>query len=505
MESYAPVLRLDFPKRENFQAKIPHPLPIFSKKWEIAKELPDSCPIFTPVKENPALPKAFEERMRAQFPNAEKVLHALEGTADVSIRTHPRRLKTTLNLEPVPWSSGSYYLPERPWFAADPWWHAGAYYVQEAGSMLLEKAFLQCVEGIEQPAVLDLCAAPGGKSTHLLSLMNGKGVLVSNETIRSRIAPLRENLLRWGYANMILTGSDPKEFSKLPELFDVLVVDAPCSGEGLFRREPQARNEWSTDNAAMCALRQQRILEDVWPALKNGGYLIYSTCTFNPAENDENIRLLLEKEEAEWIPFAVEGIAQLEYGLQAAPGLTRSEGFYLAVLRKTGNSKSPHLKSRKEKTLQSKPVQVAAGSMLSAEWQHLRQHNGLWSFANTETWLLLDRLEKIYIAQAGLPLGEEKGKDLLFSEFAPFSVDLDFKSKTELPLEDAWRYLRKETQLQTHTEKGNGLFTFHGVPIGAYKNIGNRLNNNFPKEWRLRAEMNELSAKRFLLAEYLKK
>jgi 16S rRNA C967 or C1407 C5-methylase (RsmB/RsmF family)/NOL1/NOP2/fmu family ribosome biogenesis protein len=495
---------LDFPKRENFQAKIPHPLPIISKKWEIAKELPDSCPIFTPVKEKPALTKAFEDRMRRLFPNAEKVLHALEGTADVSIRKHPRKVKQALGLEKVPWCETAYYLPERPMFAADPWWHAGAYYVQEAGSMLLEKAFLQCVEAIEQPTVLDLCAAPGGKSTHLLSLLDGKGVLVSNETIRSRIAPLRENLLRWGYANMILTGSDPKEFSKLPEIFDVVVVDAPCSGEGLFRREPQARNEWSTDNAAMCALRQQRILEDVWPCLKSGGYLIYSTCTFNPAENDENIRVLLEKEEAEWMPLAVEHIPNMEFGLQAAPGLTRSEGFYMAVLRKTGMPKNIHHKTRKEKTLPNKLVQETASTMLSAEWQKLRQHPALWSFANAETWQLMDRLEKIYIAQAGFPLGEEKGKDFLLSEFAPFSVDLELNNKTELPLEDAWRYLRKETQLQTHTEKGNGVFTFQSVNIGAYKNIGNRLNNNFPKEWRLRAEMNELNAKRFLLSQYLK-
>lgn len=442
--------------------------------------------------------------MRRLFPSAEKVLNALESTSDVSIRTHPRKVRQALNLDKVPWSKTAYYLPERPMFATDPWWHAGAYYVQEAGSMLLENAFIQCMEGIEQPAVLDLCAAPGGKSTHLLSLLDGKGVLVSNETIRSRIAPLRENLLRWGYANMILTGSDPKEFSKLPELFDVVVVDAPCSGEGLFRREPQARNEWSTDNAAMCALRQQRILEDVWPCLKSGGYLIYSTCTFNPAENDENIRWLMEKEEAEWVPLSVEGIPQMEFGLQAAPGLTRSEGFYLAVLRKRGMPKAQHHKSRKEKTLPSKPVQETASTMLSTKWQQLRQHQALWSFANAETWQLTDRLEKIYIAQAGFPLGEEKGKDFLLSEFAPFSVDLELNHKTELPLEDAWRYLRKETQLQTHTEKGNGVFSFEGVAIGAFKNIGNRLNNNFPKEWRLRAEINELSAKRFLLSQYLK-
>lgn len=442
--------------------------------------------------------------MRRLFPNAEKVLNALEGTADISIRLHPQKVKQALALEKVPWCEKAYYLPERPMFAADPWWHAGAYYVQEAGSMLLEKAFLQCVEAIAQPTVLDLCAAPGGKSTHLLSLLDGKGVLVSNETIRSRIAPLRENLLRWGYANMILTGSDPKEFSKLPELFDVVVVDAPCSGEGLFRREPQARNEWSTENAAMCALRQQRILEDVWPCLKSGGYLIYSTCTFNPAENDHNIRLLLEKEEAEWMPLAVEHIPHMEFGLQAAPGLTRSEGFYLAVLRKTGMHKSIHHKTRKEKMLPNKLVQETASTMLSAEWQHLRQHQALWSFANAETWQLMDRLEKIYIAQAGFPLGEEKGKDFLLSEFAPFGVDLELNNKTELPLEDAWRYLRKETQLQTPTEKGNGVFSFEGVPIGTYKNIGNRLNNNFPKEWRLRAEMNELNAKRFLLSQYLK-
>ncbi len=173
--------------------------------------------------------------------------------------------------------------------------------------MFLEQAFTQATNGATHLNVLDLCAAPGGKSTHLLSLMDQNSLLVSNEVIQSRSAILSENLQKWGHDNVVVTNNDPKDFQRLPGFFDVIVVDAPCSGEGLFRKDPGAIKEWSEDAVALCSKRQRRILSDVWPALKTGGILIYSTCTYNSQENEENLRWLQQEYEVESIPLNAKG------------------------------------------------------------------------------------------------------------------------------------------------------------------------------------------------------
>src|SRR5215203_4807606 len=187
----------------------------------------------------------------------------------------------------VPWSSYGYYLSERPSFTFDPLFHAGCYYVQEASSMFLEQALKQSVDLSQPLRVLDLCAAPGGKSTHLLSLISKESLLVSNEVIRSRANIVNDNIAKWGCSNVIVTNNDPREFQRLKNYFNVIVVDAPCSGSGLFRRNPEAIEEWSEQNVALCSQRQQRILADVLPALKNGGVLIYSTCSYSTEEDEE--------------------------------------------------------------------------------------------------------------------------------------------------------------------------------------------------------------------------
>ena len=193
---------------------------------------------------------------------------------------------------------------ERPSFTLDPSFHGGKYYVQEASSMFLEQAFCATYQFSRIALnVLDLCAAPGGKSTHLLSLMNKNSLLVSNEVIQSRAAILSENIQKWGHGNVIVTNNDPKDFQRLPGFFDVIVVDAPCSGEGLFRKDPNALKEWSEDVVALCSRRQRRILNDVWPTLKTGGLLIYSTCTYNADENEENLKWLKEEYHVESIPL----------------------------------------------------------------------------------------------------------------------------------------------------------------------------------------------------------
>jgi 16S rRNA C967 or C1407 C5-methylase (RsmB/RsmF family) len=191
-------------------------------------------------------------------------------------------------LRAVPWSSSGYYLSQRPSFTLDPLLHAGAYYVQEASSMFLEQALKQSIDLAQPLLVLDLCAAPGGKSTLLQSIISNESLLVSNEVIQTRVNILKENIIKWGAGNVVVTNNDPSAFSKLHGLFDVLVIDAPCSGSGLFRRDAEAINEWSEDNVQLCSQRQQRILADAWHCLKEDGVLIYSTCSYS-AEEDEEI------------------------------------------------------------------------------------------------------------------------------------------------------------------------------------------------------------------------
>ena len=203
---------------------------------------------------------------------------SLQESSPTSIRLNPLK-KSKVPEKKIPWTETGYYLEQRPRFTLDPLFHAGAYYVQEASSMLMEQGVRQSMDVTQPILALDLCASPGGKSTHLLSLLSADSFLVSNEVIRARASVLSENIQKWGYENVLVTNNDPIDFQLLPGFFDLIVVDAPCSGEGLFRKDQAAMKEWSVDNVQLCAQRQQRIVADVWPSLKEEGILLYSTCT----------------------------------------------------------------------------------------------------------------------------------------------------------------------------------------------------------------------------------
>ena len=251
----------------------------------------------------------------------------------------------------VPWTEYGYYLTTRPSFTFDPLFHAGCYYVQEASSMFLEQALKQTVDLSQPLKVLDLCAAPGGKSTHILSLISKDSLLVSNEVIRSRANILNDNVIKWGCSNVVVTNNDPRDFQRLENYFDVIVIDAPCSGSGLFRREPEAIEEWSEQNVALCSQRQQRIVADVLPALKNGGVLIYSTCSYS-IEEDEKIcewlidELIINNEELiinpDW------NIVPSGAGYRFWPDQVKGEGFFIACFRKNGEDEQEiHLSNSK--------------------------------------------------------------------------------------------------------------------------------------------------------------
>lgn len=293
------------------------------------------------------LPASFTEYTRALLgvEEYEKLVSALQQEPPVSIRlnrlkVHRLKVENALSVQP-PWSSEGIYLDERLTFTFDPLFHAGCYYVQEASSMFVEQVLRQHVT---KPVVmLDLCAAPGGKSTHARSVLPEGSLLVANEVIRNRSQILAENLTKWGHPDVVVTNNDPADFSALPSFFDVILTDVPCSGEGMFRKDPVAVEEWSPENVEICWQRQRRIIADVWPSLKPGGILIYSTCTYNTKEDEENVRWILQEFGAESLAVDIREewniTGNLLCGESASvyhffPHKTKGEGFFLSVLRK---------------------------------------------------------------------------------------------------------------------------------------------------------------------------
>ena len=495
----------------------------------------------------------------------EAFMAALETEPPVSIRINPRKFgaihvepvektpdDTAFNVkdallmnraERIPWCETGYYLPRRPSFTYDPLFHAGAYYVQEASSMFLEQAMQTILidPGIAKSGIraLDLCAAPGGKSTHLLSLLPDDCLLVSNEIIHGRSLVLAENIAKWGRANTIITQNDAIDFGRIPHFFDVIVADLPCSGEGLFRKNPAARNEWSIEQVKLCASRQRRIVRDVWDALKPGGYLIYSTCTFNTEENEDNIRMLSGELGAEIIPITIkpEWNIKPSYGLTVLPpyGLTvlpsyglntvlpvyrffphhiRGEGFFLALLRKNNDSSEIQVSGSRRRLPGSRTTSQGPKSQVHVP-SHIKN-----MLSNPEKFVFRNANSKIKpgetgiglcnllytiplkhesafttlsaclkIISAGLPLGESKGDDFVPSAPLALSTELSDHAfpSIELSCEQAISYLKRNMMtLPDNTSKGYFLVIYRNIPLGFVKNTGVRANNLFPREWRIR-------------------
>ncbi|WP_242918879.1 methyltransferase RsmF C-terminal domain-like protein [Pontibacter liquoris] len=451
------------------------------------------------------LPISFKERMQGLLGGEyARFEQALEQAPPVSIRLNAAKLPSTaFSLPPVPWAVQGYYLPERPRFTLDPLLHAGAYYVQEASSMFLEQALRQATDLSQPLQVLDLCGAPGGKSTHLASLLSPDSLLVSNEVIRSRAAILAENIAKWGSGNVLVTNNDPRDFRKLDNFFDVLVVDAPCSGEGMFRKDAQAIQEWSEENVKLCAQRQQRILLDVWGALKPGGVLIYSTCTWNEAENEANMAWLAEQEQAESINLQVPpawGVVASQVngveGYRFYPHQVQGEGFFMAVVRKTGTAANEYGSGKKKKyklTPSGKKERALVQDWLiepdKYEWL---QHSEVISAIPANLFEAADEVyQSLYVIYAGTQVAEVNGKKLKPLQPLALSQHLNKAAfqVADLDLAQALHYLRKEDiQLPT---SGNAwlLMQYQNLPLGWAKLIGNRINNYYPKEWRIRMEL----------------
>ena len=377
----------------------------------------------------------------------QQYLKSFDEEVPVSIRLNPLKsqgLTVMEGAERVPWCQNGYYLPRRPQFTMDPLLHAGCYYVQEAASMFLDEVLRQHLLPLTSHHALDLCAAPGGKSTLLRSALPEDCVLYSNEPIRNRASILLENVTKWGYANHIVTNNYPKDYRASKFRFDVILCDVPCSGEGMFRRDEATMHEWSPQNVEKCWQLQREIVNDAWACLNEGGLFIYSTCTFNIKENEENIRWMLNEFEAEVLPVEVKPEWHITGSLlkdfdepvyRFIPGITRSEGLFVAVLRKKGEDRN--LPSKQTKSLLRANSEFTPGKL------------------------------RVYSGQTQTP-----------SEDTP---------RIELTYPQAIAYLRGEAlQLPPDTPRGLVALCFQGYPLGTAKNIGTRANNLYPKEWRIK-------------------
>ena len=399
------------------------------------------------------LPAVFTEKTRLLMGEErfERYLQSFEEEPPVSIRLNPMKASPNpskgrgvqvLDGERVPWCRHAYYLKKRPNFTMDPLFHAGCYYVQEASSMFLDEVLRQysplLLEGSGE--ALDMCAAPGGKSTLLRSALPKDCVLYSNEPIRNRANILLENVTKWGYENHLVTNNYPKDYRKSKLTFDLILCDVPCSGEGMFRKDEATIREWSEQNVEKCWQLQRDIVDDAWACLNAGGLLIYSTCTFNTKENEENIRYFLEQyEDMEVVPIAIqpewnitgsllEGFHEPVY--RFIPGISKGEGLFMCVLRKSLPPTPSKRRGRQE-----------ALNILTSPLRHQTS--------------------------------------ALSHHTSDIKVDLDYKS--------AISYLRGEALvLPEDTPRGEVTVCFQGHPLGPMKNIGSRANNLYPKEWRIR-------------------
>lgn len=438
-------------------------------------------------------PKAFVQYVEDDVYLGKELLTYLETMPPVSVRKNPKKQSFDFPDEQcVQWCENAFFLKERPVFTLNPLFHAGTFYPQEAGSMLLDY-ILRKIEVPKSPVVLDLCAAPGGKSTLIASFLDGEGVLVSNEVINQRAKILKENISKWGYSNTVVTNNDPSDFSRLPSFFDVVVVDAPCSGEGMFRKDENARNEWSSENVSLCAGRQKRIVADVWDSLREGGYLIYSTCTFNPHENEENIRWMEEHLNAEYIP--VEAPYQFMQGRNGAgiygiPGRTETEGFFISVLRKKGtsNRKVSIGKNANKGLVRFKDVALLEKWLKTDELLFYSWNESILAIPQNWQQEFLAIQDNLHIIKWGIVVGENARKGLIPGHDLLMSHSLRKNYPTiELDEKQALMYLHGDTfSLPTDAPGGFVQVTRNNEPLGWIKNIGNRFNNLYPKEYRIR-------------------
>jgi NOL1/NOP2/sun family putative RNA methylase len=431
---------------------------------------------------------------------AENFLKAHQNSdSPTSIRLNPFKISAIKSNNKVPWCSEGYYLDSRPSFTFDPLFHAGCYYVQEASSMFIDHILHYINKDSDGIRVLDLCAAPGGKSTLINSALKSNDLLVANEIIKTRVPVLTDNLTRWGTSNTIVTNNDPKDFGRLKGFFDMILVDAPCSGSGMFRKDPAAMDEWSEANVNLCHQRQERILADVYPALKEDGYLIYSTCSYSVEENEDILDWLCTEFELESIRIPVEadwGIVESQsaqkqaWGYRFYPDKVKGEGLFAACLQKKESSGDvSNTKYKDHQKANFKEIDLAK--------PYIKEPDNYYYFKVNDDWLAVDREHRhslgilqqyFYIKKSGVRIGKLAGKDMIPDHELALSlaINKDRFLETELNKQQAIQYLQRENIVDLDTpDKGWSLMTLEGHALGWAKLLPNRINNYYPKEIRI--------------------
>lgn len=445
------------------------------------------------------LPSEFESGMRTMLgPDFETFRQSLVQPPPTSIRINPEKASDDGLTHPVPWTRYGMYLPERPVFTLDPRFHAGAYYVQEASSMFLEQALRQHAD-LEKPLnVLDLCAAPGGKSTHLLDILDKDSLVVANEAIGTRVSILEENLERWGRCNVIVCRADPEGFSRVPGFFDIVVVDAPCSGEGLFRKDATAKEQWNSGEVARCSARQKRILADVWPSLKEGGLLVYSTCTFNAIENEDNVQWLCSNFGAEPLPVEIDpawGIVCVQQdktaGYRFYPHRVKGEGFFLASIRKTETAATG--RPGKAKVSWVRPSREQREKLLpwirKPEEKHFFIHRDQMRFLPehkvAEAEYIMRQMRTVSVGTAAATIKQGK---LVPEHALALSVMLNRDNVETITLDEATalRVLRREPLHFDTAGRGYAAVIFEDLILGWVNVLPGRINNLYPSHRRIR-------------------
>ena len=451
--------------------------------------------------------------------NSRRLCDALAEKATVSIRLNRAKTSdipfdTDTVGKPVAWCNDGFYLKERPLFTLDPLLHAGAYYVQEASSMFLNHVVGTLLgkrtadDDIEKTdlaplAILDMCAAPGGKSTILRTMMPQDSLLIANEPIGRRANILSENIQKQGFPNTIVTNNYPKDFSRSGIMFDFILCDVPCSGEGMFRKDHQAIEEWSPQSVAKCQALQREIVSEAWKCLRDGGTMIYSTCTFNTRENEENIRWIADELGGEVIDIPTEPSWNISGSLlkdfnmpvyRFIPGKTEGEGLFMAVIRKKDDTTiyskaNRNIKGKNRNNGKNGTVDLSKYIRRADDFTTIETDGDIVAFPKMWEQIYKTAGKNLRIVHAGITIGQTKGRDFIPHQALALSTILkkDAFPCVDLEYEDAIKYLRKESiELHGDVPRGYVVVCYKGLPLGFVKNIGNRSNNLYPNEWRVR-------------------
>ncbi len=450
-----------------------------------------------------ALPIAFKERMTKQLgaEEAERLFSALDSASPVAVRLNPAKcgeVGVWSDGEAIAWSKNGRKLKERPSFTLDTAFHAGAYYVQEAASQFIDHIVSH--EDLQGKRVLDMCSAPGGKTTIYSTAVGRDGLVVANEYVRQRANILADNVRKWGMGNVLVTNNAPEHIAQFEGWFDLVAVDAPCSGEGMFRKEAVAREDWSEDAVKMCAARQLSIVREAWQSLKDGGLFIYSTCTFNEDEDEGLLRAFMEEVGDVFVPSQrVEvddswGVVRGEVGpfqtFRFFPHKTDSEGLFVAVARKAEPTPQRTPKARK-RVMQE--VDKASRKELSRWLMDAENHtfalvaDTIYAY-NAEQFKAVQALsESLTAIYSGVAMGQIfKGKlkpDWALSQYV--GVERKATAVVELDEATALDYLRKKDIAVGDMAEGMNLVTHQGRALGYAKKIGARCNNLYPNSLKI--------------------